>query len=69
VAEFLRDSTVTWDGSALGVGVAQGTHPVLGKNTVYLTLIVATPRGDEKPGKATPTGGPKPAKPAGKKTK
>jgi hypothetical protein len=71
VAEFLKDSTVTWDGSALGVGVSQGTHPVLGKNAVYLTLIVATPRGDEKAGGAkgtvTPKATPKPAKPTGKK--
>ena len=67
VADFLKDSTVTWDGSAIGIGLAQGNHPLLGKNTVYLTLIVATLRGEEKGGKAPAKAPAKPAKPAGKK--
>jgi len=49
IADFLNESTVTWDGSAMGAGVAQGTHPVLGKNALFVVFVVATPRPAEKP--------------------
>jgi uncharacterized protein YkwD len=48
VADFLKDTTVTWDGTAMGAGVAQGTHPVLGKNALFIVFVVATPRPPEK---------------------
>jgi uncharacterized protein YkwD len=74
VADFLKDSTVTWDGEALGAGVAQGTHPLLGKNVLFFAFVVATPRPPEKApaaAKSTPVipkanPAPKPAKPAAK---
>ncbi len=67
VADFLKDSTVTWDGEALGAGVAQGTHPVLGKNALFFAFVVATPRPPEKPpaaAKSTPVIPKAAAKPA-----
>jgi uncharacterized protein YkwD len=76
VADFLKDSTVTWDGEAMGAGVAQGTHPVLGKNALFFAFVVATPRPPEKAPAAAkstpvipqasqaPVPAPKPAKPA-----
>ena len=68
VADFLKDSTVTWDGEAMGAGVAQGTHPVLGKNALFFAFVVATPRPPEKApaeAKSTPVV-PKAASPAPK---
>lgn len=53
IEDFLKESTVTWDGNAMGVGIAQGTHPVLGKNALFVAFVVATPRGAEG-AKATP---------------
>lgn len=44
------------DGSRLGVGVAQGPHPTLGPNTIYVVLLLAQPpptpesRGDGRSG-------------------
>jgi uncharacterized protein YkwD len=42
--DFAADQTAVAPGTALGLGVAQGDHPVLGKNAVWVTFIVATPR-------------------------
>jgi uncharacterized protein YkwD len=57
--DFAADQTVVSPGTSLGVGVAQGDNPVLGKNAIYVTVIVATPRVPE-------TGKPA-AKPAAKR--
>jgi uncharacterized protein YkwD len=64
VGDFLKDSTVTWDGTAMGAGVAQGNHPVLGKNALYVVFVVATPRPADKAAAkpAAPAPKPKPKK-------
>ena len=68
IQDFLKESTVTWDGSAMGVGIAQGTHPVLGKNALFIAFVVATPRGAEGGAKAAPAAASKPKpKPVPKK--
>ncbi|HET8540640.1 MAG TPA: CAP domain-containing protein [Anaeromyxobacter sp.] len=43
--DFAEEPQATAPGKALGVGVAQGAHPVLGRNAVYVVLMVGTPRG------------------------
>ncbi|HET6411005.1 MAG TPA: CAP domain-containing protein [Anaeromyxobacter sp.] len=45
--DFAADQTVLSPGTSMGLGIAQGDHPVLGKNAVYVTFIVATPRTPE----------------------
>lgn len=65
------ESAVASAGTAVGIGVAQGDSPVLGKNAVFVTVIAATPRtadaGKPKPAAAPAKApGPKP-KPAQKK--
>ncbi len=65
IDDFLKDTTVTWDGSAMGVGIAQGNHPVLGKNALFIAFVVATPRGAEG-GKAAPAAGKAKPKPTPK---
>jgi uncharacterized protein YkwD len=42
--DFAEESQATAPGKALGVGVAQGKHPVLGRNATYVVLMVGTPR-------------------------
>jgi uncharacterized protein YkwD len=42
--DFAEEPQATAPGKALGVGVAQGRHPVLGRNAVYVVLMVGTPR-------------------------
>jgi uncharacterized protein YkwD len=41
--EFAEEKTVTASKEkAMGIGIAQGDHPVLGKNAVYVVLLFAT---------------------------
>ncbi|HEX9051295.1 MAG TPA: CAP domain-containing protein [Anaeromyxobacter sp.] len=42
--DFAEEPQTTVPGKALGVGVAQGRHPALGRNAVYVTIMVGTPR-------------------------
>jgi uncharacterized protein YkwD len=58
--DFAADQTALSPGSSIGIGVAQGDSPVLGKNAVFVTLIVATPRVEGGKPAAAPK--PKPAK-------
>jgi len=57
--DFAADQTVVSPGTSVGLGVAQGDHPVLGKNAVYVTFIVATPRVAENKPAAKPKPAPK----------
>jgi len=61
--DFAEEPQTTAPAKALGVGVAQGRHPVLGRNAVYVVLMVGTPRaaGEAPPRPAAPK------KPAAKK--
>ena len=43
--DFAEEPQATAPGKGLGIGVAQGRHPVLGRNAVYVVLMVGTPRG------------------------
>ncbi len=47
--DFAEEAQVTAAGKAFGVGVAQGKHPVLGRNAVYVVLMVGTPKGEAEP--------------------
>jgi uncharacterized protein YkwD len=42
--DFAEEPQTTAPGRVLGVGVAQGRHPALGRNAVYVVLMVGTPR-------------------------
>jgi hypothetical protein len=42
--EFAEESGALSPGKLIGVGVAQGTHPVLGKNAVYVVVFIAARR-------------------------
>ncbi len=42
--EFAEEPGVVGNGKLLGIGVAQGAHPVLGKNSVYVVVIIGTRR-------------------------
>jgi len=42
--EFAEEPTVVSTGKVLGIGVAQGANPVLGKNAVYVVAIIGTRR-------------------------
>jgi uncharacterized protein YkwD len=42
--DLAEEPQTTAPGKALGVGVAQGKHPVLGRNATYVVLMVGTPR-------------------------
>jgi len=59
--DFAADQTALSPGTSMGLGVAQGDHPVLGKNAVYVTFIVATPRTPDS-GKPAATQSPPPKK-------
>jgi uncharacterized protein YkwD len=54
--DFAEEPQATAPGKALGVGVAQGRHAVLGRNAVYVVLMVGTARGGatEEPSTAAP---------------
>ena len=68
--DFAEESQVTAPGKSLGVGVAQGKHPVLGRNAVYVVLMVGTPRAEAAaptrqrtaPAKPAPKPGAKPGR-------
>lgn len=47
--DFAEEPQVTMPGKSLGVGVAQGRHPVLGRNAVYVVLMVGAPRSEAPP--------------------
>ena len=64
--DFAEEPQTTVPGKALGVGVAQGRHPVLGRNAVYVTIMVGTPRGASEEASATPAKKKKAAAPAKK---
>ncbi len=42
--DLAEEPQATAPGKVLGVGVAQGKHPVLGRNAVYSVIMVGTPR-------------------------
>jgi|SRR5712691_3623565 len=42
--EFAEEPGVLSNGKLIGVGVAQGTHPVLGKNAVYVVIFIGARR-------------------------
>jgi hypothetical protein len=42
--DFAEEPQTTAPGKTLGVGVATGRHPVLGRNATYVVLMVGTPR-------------------------
>jgi uncharacterized protein YkwD len=42
--EFAEEPGVVSKGKLIGVGVAQGTHAVLGKNAVYVVILIGTRR-------------------------
>ena len=59
--EFAKEKKVLASGKALGVGLAQGDHPTLGRNTFFVVILFGEPREAAKPAKA-------PAKPPAKTT-
>lgn len=71
--DFAEEPQVTVPGRSLGVGVAQGKHAVLGRNAVYVVIMVGTPRSEDAPkaGRVSPSrtapGAKKPAPKAGAK--
>jgi uncharacterized protein YkwD len=51
--DFAEEPQVTAVAKSVGVGTAQGKHPVLGRNAVYVVIMVGTPKGGEaEPAKA-----------------
>lgn len=61
--EFAKEKKVLSSGKALGVGLAQGDHPTLGRNTFYVVILFGEPREAAKPAKpaAKPPAKPKTA--------
>ncbi len=53
--DFAEEPQTTAPARALGVGVAQGIHPVLGRNATYVVLMVGTPRAADAPAKRKAT--------------
>ncbi|HEY6002908.1 MAG TPA: CAP domain-containing protein, partial [Anaeromyxobacter sp.] len=47
--DFAEEPQVTAVAKAVGVGVAQGKHAVLGRNAVYVAIMVGTLRSDAEP--------------------
>lgn len=66
--DLAEEPQTTATGKVLGVGAAQGRHPVLGRNAVYAVIMVGTPRGATEPASATPAKKKKAAAPAKPKT-
>jgi uncharacterized protein YkwD len=64
--DFAEEPEITGPGKLLGVGVAQGMHPTLGRNANYAVIMIATPRGAGESAGATRAPGAKPAAKAGK---
>jgi uncharacterized protein YkwD len=46
--EYANEHKALASGDRLGVGVAQGDHPKLGKNTAYVVVLIGTSRGPDK---------------------
>jgi uncharacterized protein YkwD len=44
LADFVEQPGVISQGKTFGLGIAEGFHPVLGKHTVYVVLIIAQPK-------------------------
>ncbi len=63
--EFAKEKKVLASGKALGVGLAQGDHPTLGKNAFYVVILFGEPREAAKPA-AKPTAKPPAKTPPGK---
>jgi hypothetical protein len=42
--EFAEEGGAAATGKAMGIGVAQGMNPVLGKNAVYVVILIGTRR-------------------------
>jgi uncharacterized protein YkwD len=57
--DFAEEPPVAGKGTGLGVGVASGRHPSLGRNTAYVVILVGTPRdaGGPKAAGSKPTKG------------
>ncbi len=51
--DLAEEPQSTAPGKVLGVGAAQGPHPVLGRNAVYAVIMVGTPRGGAEPAATT----------------
>jgi uncharacterized protein YkwD len=66
--DFAEEPQVTAMAKAVGIGAAQGAHPVLGRNAVYVVIMVGTPRGEaaEAPKPAVKGSRKAPAKPGSK---
>jgi uncharacterized protein YkwD len=71
ILDFAEEPEVTKAARSVGVGVAQGKHPTLGRNAVYVAILLGTPRaaGDasEKPAGKGKVAAKPPAKKAGAK--
>jgi hypothetical protein len=52
--EFAKEKKVLASGKALGVGLSQGDHPTLGKNTFYVVILFGEPREAAKPAAKPP---------------
>jgi uncharacterized protein YkwD len=66
--DFAEEPQVTAQGRSLGVGVAQGRHAELGRNAVYVVIMVGTSRSEAvAPSRSHTAPGAKPAPKAGAK--
>jgi uncharacterized protein YkwD len=62
--ELAQEPGMIAPGKALGVGVASGTHAVLGKNAPYVVVVVGTPQEKRPAAEAAPAGDAAAEKPA-----
>ena len=51
--EFSEEPGIIGDGQVYGLGVAQGSHPTLGKNAAYVVLLIGTPQAPSARSKKT----------------
>lgn len=61
--EFAKDKKVLASGKALGVGLAQGDHPTLGRNAFFVVILLGEPREAAKPAAKPPAKPPAKAAP------
>ncbi|HTN52983.1 MAG TPA: CAP domain-containing protein [Anaeromyxobacter sp.] len=47
--DLAEEPEITGSGRHMGVGVAQGRHPTLGRNAVYAVIMMGAPRGEAEP--------------------
>ena len=65
--DFAKDKKVLASGKDLGVGLAQGEHPKIGRNAAYVVILVGEPRdAKDKPAKPAKTAPAKPKPATGK---